>query len=131
MIAAIMSALPPSTVSSAGPLKWPSESPPFGLLGASHATVRFAITAEDFEQAAKQIRIASDILAKEAASDMAPDMTPVQVIKKIVATLTKHCGEATKRVLYRAMPSNTTMRELEDIRLDGSARYDHEAPAAP
>ena len=42
-------------------------------------------------------------------------MTRSQVMKKLVATLKKHHGETTQRILYRAIPSKTTTREADDI----------------
>jgi hypothetical protein len=51
------------------------------------------VTAEDFEWAAELVRIAGDIVVKEAPSEMEVDLTRGETAKKIKATLRKHSGE--------------------------------------
>jgi hypothetical protein len=69
------------------------------------------VTAEDFQWAAELVRIAGDILVKEAPSQMEVDLTRRgETAKKIIATLQKHGGETTGRVISRALPMSATTR---------------------
>jgi hypothetical protein len=69
------------------------------------------VTAEDFQWAAELVRIAGDILVKEAPSEMEVDLTRGETAKKIIATPQKHGGETTGRVISRALPMSATRRQ--------------------
>jgi hypothetical protein len=47
------------------------------------------VTAEDFEWAAELLRIAGDILAKEAPSEMEAELTRIQMAKRILVSVRK------------------------------------------
>ena len=63
------------------------------------------LAAEDFEWAAELVRIAGDILVKEAPSEMEADLTRGEMVKKIITTPQKHGGETTGRVISRTLPN--------------------------
>jgi hypothetical protein len=67
------------------------------------------VTAEDFEWAAELVRIAGDILAKEAPSEMEAELTRIRMAKRILNVLKKHGGETSQRDLFRAIPLNQTL----------------------
>jgi len=73
--------------------------------GARTGNYDVRLAAEDFEWAAELVRIAGDILVKEAPSEMEADLTRGEMVKKIITTPQKHGGETTGRVISRTLPN--------------------------